>query len=94
MILASAPVNEIVHIEGNYYFNPEHCKTDAMEISGRKYNCPSKGVCNWIDLKTETGYINDIAWVYPDTKPGYEKIRGRYGFFGKFNLYDYLESDN
>lgn len=92
-ILARAPVEEIIHLEGNHYFILEACESELMEISTRTYICPQKGICNWIDMKSDTGYLNNIAWVYPQTKPKFENIAGRYGFYGDHKLYEYIESD-
>lgn len=92
-IIARAPVEDIVHLEGNYYFNSEVAEPEYMEISDRTYNCPRKGICNWIDMKTDTGYLNDIAWVYPETRPGFENIAGRIGFYGNHKYYEYIESN-
>jgi len=91
-VLACAPTGEIIHLEGNHYFIPESGQNDFMEISDRTYHCPKKGVCNWIDLKSDNGYFNDIAWVYPTTKPEFTDIAGRYGFYGDHKLYEYSES--
>ncbi|MFV1992806.1 MAG: DUF427 domain-containing protein [Acidiferrobacterales bacterium] len=92
-ILARAPVDEIIHLEGNHYFIPESDQNDFMEISDRTYNCPKKGVCNWIDMKSGNSYFNDIAWVYPATKPEFTNITGRYGFYENHKLYEYSESE-
>jgi len=92
-IIARAPVEDIVHLEGNHYFKPEVGKNDFLEISDRTYNCPKKGVCNWIDLKSAAGYLNDIAWVYPETKPKFENIAGRIGFYGNHKHYEYTEGN-
>ena len=67
--------------EGNYYFTPDAVHMDHLIVTDRIYTCPYKGHANWIDLQTEQGVINDVAWVYPTPKPGYEQIAGYIGFY-------------
>lgn len=92
-IFAQAPVDDIIHIKESHYFRPEDSDLKIMEISERTYNCPRKGICNWIDVKSNAGYLNDIAWVYPETKPDFKHIAGRYGFYDKHKFYEYKESE-
>lgn len=68
--------------EGNWYFDPSAVKTGVLKVTERTYTCPIKGTCNWVDYVGPDGRtVKDVAWVYPQVKPGHEKIRGRYGFY-------------
>lgn len=68
--------------EGNWYFAPEAVDRERLRLTNRTYTCSYKGVCNWVDFVTPEGkVVPDVAWVYPDPKPGHEAIRGRYGFY-------------
>lgn len=68
--------------EGNWYFDPAAVRSDVLRVTERTYTCPIKGTCNWVDYVGPDGKtVKDVAWVYPEVKPGHEVIRGRYGFY-------------
>jgi uncharacterized protein (DUF427 family) len=68
--------------EGNWYFDPAAVRTGVLRVTDRTYTCPYKGTCNWVDYVGPDGRtVRDVAWVYPEVKPGHELIRGRYGFY-------------
>jgi uncharacterized protein (DUF427 family) len=81
--LAEAEVGpSLAKYEGNWYFDRAAVQAGVLKITERTYTCPMKGTCNWVDYVGEDGRIvKDVAWVYPDVKPGHELIRGRYGFY-------------
>ncbi len=89
-ILLQADSNQIQMIEGNYYLHPDLINLDIFEISDRVYNCPIKGKCLWVDLKTELGWINNVCWVYPDPKDAYKNIAGWFGFYPTHKNYEIL----
>jgi uncharacterized protein (DUF427 family) len=82
-ILAQAePGPGVVSYEGNWYFDPSAVVAQVLTVTPRTYTCPYKGTCNWVDYTGADGRtVRDVAWVYPDPKPGHEVIRGRYGFY-------------
>lgn len=92
-ILARAPADQIIRLEGNYYFPSDGVNTGNLEISDRVYTCPQKGTCQWIDMKTDKGYINDVAWVYQQPKSQYQNIARHYGFYADHRHYQYQECD-
>ena len=77
-ILASGTEPDVFDFEGNVYFSPSAVSTDALVVTEATYTCPYKGTCNWVDIK---GGAPKVAWVYPDPKPGHDKIRGAFGFY-------------
>ena len=80
-VLAAGTEHEHVReFEGNWYFDPQHVRMDALTVTERTYRCPYKGVCNWIDLVTEDGHYRNVAWVYPTPMEGYEFIQDWIGF--------------
>ncbi len=81
--LAEAEVGPGVEkYEGNWYFEASAVKSDVLKVTVRTYTCPIKGTCNWVDYVGPDGRtVKDVAWYYPDVKPGHEKIKGRYGFY-------------
>jgi uncharacterized protein (DUF427 family) len=81
--LAQAEVGpSLTKYEGNWYFDPAAVETSVLKVTDRTYTCPHKGTCNWVDYVASDGRtVPDVAWVYPDVKPGHELIKGRYGFY-------------
>ncbi len=83
-ILASGiPGEDVIVMEGNWYFAPEVVKQDYLRVTDRSYTCPYKGVCYWIDLKSPTTRAQNIAWVYEDPKAGYSAIKGYIAFYSQ-----------
>jgi uncharacterized protein (DUF427 family) len=73
---------ELIGYEGNLYFVPTAVKQDVLRVSERTYTCPYKGTCNWVDFVSADGtVVRDVAWVYPQVKPGHDPIQGRFGFY-------------
>lgn len=87
-ILLQATGGQFQIIENNYYVHPELIDLNQFEISDRIYNCPVKGICFWVDLKTELGWINNICWVYPEPKKAYQHLAGWFGFYPSHRLYE------
>jgi uncharacterized protein (DUF427 family) len=83
-VIASGIEDETVRVfEGNLYYTPEAVDHTLLRVTERTYTCPYKGVCNWIDLETGNGRIQNIGWVYPNPKPGYEFIRDQIAFYNR-----------
>ena len=73
---------EVMKYEGNWYFKPDAVTKGVLQVTQRTYTCPYKGTCNWVDYVGADGRtVEDVAWVYPQTKAGHEAIAGRYGFY-------------
>ena len=64
VIAQGAQDDDVIALEGTFYFAPEHVKQDNLIISERTYTCPYKGKCYWIDLQGPGGVIRDVGWVY------------------------------
>jgi uncharacterized protein (DUF427 family) len=81
--LAQAEIGpSLARYKGNWYFDPAAVRADLLRVTERTYTCPYKGTCNWVDFVGPDGRTApDVAWVYPEVKPGHELIRGRYGFY-------------
>lgn len=87
-ILLQASTEQVQKIDGNYYIHPALIDMSRFEISDRIYLCPAKGKSVWVDLKTESGWINDICWVYPEPKKKYQHIAGWFGFYPTHRQYE------
>lgn len=81
--LAQAEVGaSLAKYEGNWYFDPSAVQAELLKVTERTYTCPVKGTCNWVDYVGPDGRtVKDVAWVYPEVKPGHELIQGRFGFY-------------
>ncbi|HEX9625921.1 MAG TPA: DUF427 domain-containing protein [Acidiferrobacterales bacterium] len=79
--------DQVLELDGNWYFAPEAVDPTLLEITDRTYTCPYKGVCNWVDLKSGASVATDAAWVYPAPKPGFRRIAGWFGFYADHAAY-------
>ncbi|MDX2477550.1 MAG: DUF427 domain-containing protein [Gammaproteobacteria bacterium] len=89
-ILLQAQGKQLQEVENNYYIHPDLIDMSQFEVSDRIYNCPVKGICFWVDLKTDLGWVNDICWVYPEAKKAYQQIAGWYGFYPSHKKYEII----
>jgi uncharacterized protein (DUF427 family) len=81
-VLASAKkTNGVSLFEGAWYFEPDRVDMTHLVVTERTYTCSYKGVCYWIDLNAPEHQVEDVAFVYFKTNPGYEFVRDRIGFY-------------
>lgn len=79
-VLADGGDGQVQEVEGNWYFDAS-AVSNKLQISSHDYTCSYKGTCYYADLVDEPRRIADVAWVYGDPKPGWEHIKGKYGFY-------------
>jgi uncharacterized protein (DUF427 family) len=68
-VIAEAPKEELIYIEGNWYFPPGSVQQDYLEKSPTPYTCPWKGVCQYFNVTKDGQSSADNAWSYPEPKP-------------------------
>jgi len=68
-IIAEAPRDDLIYIEGNLYFPPSSVKQEFLRESPTPYTCPWKGVCQYFDVGQGDKWSNDSAWTYREPKP-------------------------
>ena len=68
-ILAEAPREDLIRIEGNWYFPPASVKSELLEKSDTPYRCPWKGDCQYFSLRDGDVLLQDRAWSYPNPLP-------------------------
>lgn len=68
-IVAEAPKEELIYIEGNWYFPPGSIKKEYFTESDTAYTCPWKGDCQYYTLTDGQASDQDDAWSYPNPKP-------------------------
>ncbi len=87
VVVAEAEQEELVAIEGNWYFPPESIVEGSLTPSPTPYTCPWKGVCQYYTVVLPTGKFPDYAWAYPEPYPtAIERVGrdfSRYVAFGK-----------
>ncbi len=76
-VIAEAPEDELVRIEGNWYFPPSAVAPGALTESDTAYHCPWKGDAQYWDVLTPGGRQSDGAWSYPVLKPSAVERVGR-----------------
>ncbi len=69
LVLAEAEKDDLIKIEGNWYFPPASVKAEHLEESRTPYFCPWKGECQYYSVKTGEGLLQDRAWSYPTPMP-------------------------
>ena len=68
-VIAEAPEEELIRIEGNWYFPPKSVKSEYLVESDTPYTCPWKGECQYFSVKSDSGLLQDRAWSYPTPYP-------------------------
>lgn len=65
-VIAEAPQEDLIRIEGNWYFPPRSIKREFFKDSDRHTICPWKGEASYYDVVVD-GNVNDFgAWYYPE----------------------------
>jgi uncharacterized protein (DUF427 family) len=76
IVLAEAPIDDLIKIEGNWYFPPESVTPGLLTTSPTPYTCPWKGECQYFSVDAGDGLLPDRAWSYPTP---YASAEGRVG---------------
>jgi uncharacterized protein (DUF427 family) len=79
-LLADASGDQVAKVEGNWYIDGSAVSKN-LQMSSHDYTCPYKGTCHYADYVDGETRAIDVAWVYGDPKPGWEHIKGKYGFY-------------
>ena len=64
-VIAEAPKEDLISIEGNWYFPPSSVKSELLETSQTPYTCPWKGECQYFSVKDGGTVLQDRAFSYP-----------------------------
>ncbi|SDY46402.1 DUF427 domain-containing protein [Herbiconiux ginsengi] len=68
-VIAEAPKEDLIAIEGNWYFPPSSVNAELLEKSPTPYTCPWKGECQYFNVKDGDASLQDRAWSYPQPYP-------------------------
>ncbi|GLJ93976.1 DUF427 domain-containing protein [Microbacterium dextranolyticum] len=64
-VIAEAPREELISIEGNWYFPPSSVRREYLRDSPTPYTCPWKGECQYFTVTVDGTELADRAWSYP-----------------------------
>lgn len=85
VVIAEAPKDELISIEGNWYFPPSSVKAGLLTESPTPYTCPWKGVCQYFSVSDGTTALQDRAWSYPTPLPSsFERVGQDYSNYVAF----------
>ena len=74
-ILAEADRDDLISIEGNWYFPPSSVNFEHLASSPTPYACAWKGACQYLTVNAGEVVLKDRAWSYPDPLPGsFERV--------------------
>ncbi|GGE81721.1 DUF427 domain-containing protein [Mycetocola zhadangensis] len=68
-VIAEAPTDDLVKIEGNWYFPPSSVADDLLSTSPTPYTCAWKGACQYWNVTVNGVEKKDLAWSYPEIHP-------------------------
>jgi uncharacterized protein (DUF427 family) len=70
VVIAEAPEDQLVKIEGNWYFPPASVKNEFLTKSPTPYVCPWKGECQYYTITVDGQAFQDRAFAYHELRPG------------------------
>ena len=68
-VIAEAPQEDLIRIEGNWYFPPASVDAQYISNSPTPYTCPWKGECQYLTVTVDGQAYPDRAWTYPTPYP-------------------------
>ena len=84
-VIAEAPKDDLVSIEGNWYFPPASVNKDYLVTSATPYTCPWKGEAQYFSVKSGDDVLQDRAWSYPTPYPAsFDRVGQDYSGFVAF----------
>lgn len=69
-LIAEAPKDELIYIEGNWYFPPARIDQQYFAPSEEHTTCFWKGEASYYDIVVDDQTNEAAAWYYPDPKEG------------------------
>lgn len=76
-VIAEAPKEELIRIEGNWYFPPSALKKEYYKDSDHRTTCVWKGEASYYDVVVNDQTNTFGAWYYPEPKEGsIELVKG------------------
>ncbi len=69
-ILAETTNDNLILIEGNWYFPPNSIHKQYFNSNNEHTICPWKGEASYYDINVDGQINNSAAWYYPTPKDG------------------------
>jgi uncharacterized protein (DUF427 family) len=69
VVIADSPKEDLISIEGNWYFPPSSVNRELLVESPTPYHCPWKGDCQYFSVRSGDTLLQDRAFSYPDPIP-------------------------
>ncbi len=68
-VIAETDKENLIYIEGNWYFPPDSVDMSLLQESNTPYTCPWKGECQYFTITVNDLVNKDAAFCYPNPKP-------------------------
>lgn len=69
-VIAEASNDDLIKIEGNWYFPPDAIKKEYYRPSDLHTECIWKGTASYYDVVVNSEVNEGAAWYYPEPKEG------------------------
>ena len=69
-VIAEAERDQLIRIEGNWYFPPDSIKKEFFKPSNHHTTCVWKGEASYYDVDAGGSVNQEAAWYYPEPKEG------------------------
>jgi len=83
-----AESDDLVEVEGNYYFPKSSLNDSYFKSSTYQTICPWKGTANYYTLEVNGEVNKNAAWYYPQPKEKAKHIEGRVAFWNGVKVVD------
>lgn len=83
-----AESNDLVRLEGNYYFPSSSLKEEFLKDSNTHTVCPWKGTASYYSLEVNGKANADAVWYYPTPKDAAKEITDRVAFWKGVEIKD------
>lgn len=83
-----AESDDLVNVEGNYYFPKSSLNKDYIQESKTESVCPWKGTASYYSLNVEGEENKDAVWYYPTPKDAAKQIKDRVAFWKGVEVVD------
>jgi len=67
-VIAEASKEDLIYIEGNWYFPPNSLNRELITDSQTHTTCPWKGEANYYNVVIDNETNSDAVWYYPEPK--------------------------
>jgi len=68
-VIAESDKEDLIYIEGNWYFPGGSIVSEYFTESPTPYTCPWKGACQYYDVTVDGQTAKDSAFRYPEPLP-------------------------